>query len=508
MSYCVYLRKSRKDIEAETRGEGETLARHQNILLDLAKRQNLTITNIYREIVSGETISSRPIMQHLLSEVEQKRWDGVLVVEVERLARGDTVDQGIVAQAFKYSNTKIITPTKTYDPTNIFDEEYFEFGLFMSRREYKTITRRLNNGRIQSVKEGKYVGSKPPYGYDRIKLPKAKGFTLKPNENADTVKIIFNMAVNKIGAGNIANELNKLGLKSQTGQSWSYIKVRSIISNPVYYGKIVWGRRKSVKTAAGGHINISRPFSNEYLLVDGLHEAIVDNDTWQKAQKAIHSSNAPRKHKNSSLKNPFAGLIYCKSCGRAISRKPFKKAQDALYCTDSMCETGSATLSSVEQHILEAIKQWLTEYKINYKNSKENKPADETTVIKSSIKNIEKKKKTTETQLSNLHNLLEQGVYSIETFLKRSKTLNDELKEQENQLNKLHEQLNQIAKKTEACVNVIPKFENFFQSYSKAQDAEIKNNLLKSVLARVEYYKPKNNKNGKFDIIIYPRLDI
>lgn len=72
----------------------------------------------------------------------------VFVMEVERLARGDTIDQGIVAQTFKYSNTKIITPMKIYDPNNEYDEEYFEFGLFMPRREYKTTNRRLQRGRI------------------------------------------------------------------------------------------------------------------------------------------------------------------------------------------------------------------------------------------------------------------------------------------------------------------------------------------------------------------------
>ncbi len=163
LKFCLYLRKSRSDLEAETRGEGETLARHEKALLDLAKKLNLNIVRIYREVVSGETIASRPVMQELLADVEQGMWDGVLVMEVERLARGDTIDQGIVAQTFKFSNTKIITPMKTYDPNNEFDEEYFEFGLFMSRREYKTINRRLQNGRIASVTEGKYVGNNPPY---------------------------------------------------------------------------------------------------------------------------------------------------------------------------------------------------------------------------------------------------------------------------------------------------------------------------------------------------------
>ena len=142
MPYCLYLRKSRTDLDAEANGETETLARHEKILLDLAKRMHLDVTEIYREVVSGETISSRPVVQRVLNEVENGLWDGVLVVEVERLARGDTIDQGIVSRAFKFSNTKIITPLKTYDPNNEYDEEYFEFGLFMSRREYKTIRKR------------------------------------------------------------------------------------------------------------------------------------------------------------------------------------------------------------------------------------------------------------------------------------------------------------------------------------------------------------------------------
>ena len=109
---CIYLRKSRADREAEARGEGETLARHERILLDLARSRNYNVGAIYREIVSGETISARPVMQQLLREVEAGSWDGVLVVEVERLARGDTIDQGVVSRAFQFSDTKIYYSNK------------------------------------------------------------------------------------------------------------------------------------------------------------------------------------------------------------------------------------------------------------------------------------------------------------------------------------------------------------------------------------------------------------
>lgn len=161
--YCIYLRKSRKDEEAELHGEGETLARHEHALLELAKSKGLPIGKIYREIVSGDSIAERPVMQEVLRDVEAGLWAGVLVMEVERLARGNTLDQGLVTNAFSYSSTKIITPLKTYDPNNEYDEEYFEFGLFMSRREYKTIKRRLHYGILASVKEGKFTGGITPY---------------------------------------------------------------------------------------------------------------------------------------------------------------------------------------------------------------------------------------------------------------------------------------------------------------------------------------------------------
>ena len=210
--YCMYLRKSRADIEAESRGEGETLSRHHAMLAELAERQELNIEQIYKEIVSGDSIAARPQMQALLADVSDGRYAGVLVVEIERLARGDTIDQGIVAQAFRESSTKIITPSKTYDPDNEFDEEYFEFSLFMSRREYKTIKRRMQNGRLASVKEGNYIGSAAPYGYRKTN-PEPKVHTLEmiPSES-ETVKLIYKLYLDGMGTKSIADELNRIGI--------------------------------------------------------------------------------------------------------------------------------------------------------------------------------------------------------------------------------------------------------------------------------------------------------
>ena len=224
----MYLRKSRADKDYESLSTETILNRHEKTLMELAQKHNYDISKIFREVVSGETLSQRPQMQILLNEVENNMYDGVLVMEVERLARGNSVDQGIIAQAFKYSNTLIITPTKTYDPQNEFDEEYFEFGLFMSRREYKTINRRLNAGRLASCKEGKFVGSVTPYGYT-----KEKGKLVIDEKEAQMVKYIFHQyATGNTSTKRLERDLYELGYRNHRGGKVDSNVIKHIIVNP------------------------------------------------------------------------------------------------------------------------------------------------------------------------------------------------------------------------------------------------------------------------------------
>ena len=265
MSYLMYLRKSRADKEAEARGEGETLARHEQILSELAAKMDLPIGATYKESVSGETISSRPKMQQLLIEVMQGQWDGVLVMEIERLARGDTKDQGTVAEAFKFSNTKIITPIKTYDPLNEYDEEYFEFNLFMSRREYKTINRRIQRGRVAAFQDGWYIAGTAPYGYEKIKRKGDKGYTLDIVDNeAQVVRMIYDLYTHgelqddgsylRFGSYQIKDRLNDLHIQSRSGSTWSAATIIDILRNPAYAGYQRWSWRKVQKKLVGGNM--------------------------------------------------------------------------------------------------------------------------------------------------------------------------------------------------------------------------------------------------------------
>jgi len=222
--YAMYLRKSRADLEMEALGEGETLTRHKNMLEALAAKHDISMNQItvYKELVSGDSLDERPEALRLLADVFAGKYKGVLVVEIERLARGNTKDQGEVADAFTFSNTHIITPAKVYDPNNEFDQEYFEFGLFMSRREYKTIKRRLEAGKLQSVKEGNYLLSVPPYGFDILKKSRKERTLVEKPEESKIVRMIFDWYTeDRKPTSWIANQLNIMKVPSRSGREWA-----------------------------------------------------------------------------------------------------------------------------------------------------------------------------------------------------------------------------------------------------------------------------------------------
>lgn len=525
MPYCLYVRKSRADAEAEARGEGETLARHTNTLLELAKLRHLDITQIYREIVSGETIAARPVMQQLLSEVEQGMWDGVLVMEVERLARGDTVDQGIVAQTFKFSNTKIITPVKDYDPNNEFDEEYFEFGLFMSRREYKTINRRLQRGRITSVKEGKYLGSQAPYGYQREKIAGDKGYTLAPlPSEADIVRLIFQLytkgekqddgSYKRLGVSRIVRRLNDMHISPRKSDHWSPATVRDILINPVYIGKIRWNWRKGSKKMVDGHIVSARPRSSieDCIISDGKHAPLIDEKTFATAQEFI-SQNPPRPiGERNTVKNPLAGLVVCAKCGKKMVRRPYndRNYADTLLCADTACSNISSTLSSVEERILRALREWLSEYRLQWEKGEQAENDSSVALKEKALARLVTEHETLNKQLDTTHDLLEQGVYSTEQFLDRSRKLSERIKKNETDRAALGADITNEKKREQARKQIIPKVERLLDIYDTLPSAKAKNDILKEVLEKVVYLKTKNgrwnNSPDDFEITLYPRV--
>ena len=474
--YCMYLRKSRADVEAEARGEGETLSRHQNMLMELAKRQKLNIVKIYKEIVSGDSIAARPQMQALLADVTEGKYTGVLVVEIERLARGDTIDQGVVAQAFRDSSTKIVTPTKTYDPDNEFDEEYFEFSLFMSRREYKTIKRRMQAGRLASIKEGNYISTTAPYGYRKIN-PEPKIHTLEIiPEEAEIVRLIYKLYLEGHGAKFIANELNRMGISPQKSQYWEYPSIKKILANPLYCGKVGW------KTKSNGDT-----------LYKGLHKPIISEDIFTSVQQKKKTNPAAQLHPNDTLLNYYHNILYCKNCGHQLRRRVIANSgHEYMLCTHRECrgKIVSSTIEAVDEAAISAfryrIKQ-LDKLKRSGKTEFKNEPDKKAPLIAE----LEKSKR----QLSRLYDLLEQEIYDINTFLERSKVINEKI----NSLEAAIKEIDSESKILQLAPNeAIRRLEYVIENFANS-DPEEKNRLLHTVVRKLYYHKTQKMCKNKTD---------
>lgn len=519
--YFMYLRKSRKDEELANQNNEETLKRHERTLFELAHRMGITVDKVYREVVSGDTISARPMMQELLNDIEDGLCDGVLVMEIERLARGNTRDQGLVAEAFKYSSTKIITPMRTFDPDDEADEEFFEFNLFMSRREYKTITRRMQAGRKASFREGKYTGNIPPYGYDRQKLEREKGWMLVPNPSEkDIVRLIFDLYVHgepqadgtikQMGTQNIAIKLNALGIPTRKGGKWTIQTLRNLLQNPVYIGKLRLGWRKSQKKMLDGRVVRQRPKATDYLMSEGRHDAIIDEQLFDKAQEIFAQRGHPIPNK--SLQNPLAGLVICSKCGHVMQRRPYYTNRiDSLLCPTIGCDNISSDLQNVEQTILVALRQWMQSYQLDTDALERSMQANtKVDTLASSINAMRRDIDGLNKQLSNVYDLLEQGIYDTDTFMTRSKHLKEQIIALQNKIKLQEDELNQEKKIHDAHETIIPKVQTLLDTYEHLPDAQAKNDALRSVLDKVVYTKTskrlRTTDEDTFEIVIYPKV--
>lgn len=494
--YLMYLRKSRSDSDYDSGAEEDVLKRHEEQLYRLADKMKISPSQIevYREIVSADTIEQRPMMQKLLTRIESGDIKGVFVIEVERLARGDTMDQGKVARAFKLTNTLIITLNKIYNPNNEFDEEYFEFGLFMSRRELKTIKSRLNRGRRQSVLEGKFVASHTPFGYDKEKLHGEKGYKLIINEaEADTVKMVFNLFTEeKLGTLVIARRLNALGLKPRIADRFTAAIVRDILNQRVYIGELTWERRKGKKTIKDGEVTETHPVSENYIVAKGLHEPIISREQFEKAQELRgKGSRCPRCY---APKNPLAGLIKCGYCGRNMQRRLDRGQHEFMLCYTPECKNVSSYSSLIEQRILDIIKDEIQKYNKYI--------TDYAGAYEQAIDNSKKQLETIDKSISGLHKQLEKicesyerGIYTAELFRQRNKVITEHLQQLEAERTATASLTPDD--KMEEYKKRIPVFNNVLETYTSTSDITQKNKILKSIISHAVYIKTQNGRHDK-----------
>lgn len=376
----LYSRKSRTDdplMPVE-----EVLANHEKILDEMAERHlggRIPEENRFREVVSGETIDDRPEVKKVLKLVESPRYKAIMVVEVQRLGRPDLEDAGRLMKLLRYTNTLVITQYKTYNLQDEYDRDAFERELKRGNEYLEYQKKIMGRGRLLSVSQGNYIGSIAPFGYDKtvVMEGRKKCPTLEINEyEAAGVRLIFDLYVNQNKGGwVIARELDKRGFQPLNSKTWAQDSIVDILQNPIYIGKVRWNFRKTVHVVEDGEIKVKRIRRNqthEYQLFDGKHKPIISEELFEAAQAKL-AQKAPRTRGNYSLKNPLAGLVFCK-CGMAmVYRQHHKDGKEVspprLLCNKQhYCHTASCTFDELMEEVKKSLRNSIADFKINIKN--------------------------------------------------------------------------------------------------------------------------------------------
>ena len=487
--YALYLRKSRTDLELEAMGEGETLARHHTMLMNLAAKHDIHPDQItvYKELVSGDSIDERPEMQRLLADVYSGKYKGVLVVEVERLARGNTKDQGEVADAFQSSSTNIITPAKVYDPNNEFDQEYFEFGLFMSRREYKTIKRRLEAGKKASVMEGNYILPQRVFGYKIVRLSK-KDRTLEIiPEEAKIVQMIFDWHTEeKRSTGWIARKMTLMGIPTTKGRpEWNRGTIRDMLANPTYIGKVWWGKRKTVKEFNQELGKLVKVVKEDGVpdIYEGKHKGIITEEQYKKAQFITLTMSNPSAKVSTEIVNPLAGMMECCDCGRKMIATRFKDGRRTRisHARDTICQKKSLPIDEVIDTFADALKAYIADFemKMESDDNKEEMAKHQAMLdsMESELAKMEKKRK-------KLFADYEDDTYTRDEFIERKQHYNQLIEEIKKQIQETQDAFPEPVDYSEQIVNLHAMIECVKDPDISAKK---KNDFLKQFVDRITY---------------------
>ena len=375
-----YLRKSRTDDPLMS--VEEVLSKHESILDEWAVSNLGAVIpeeNKFREIVSGETIADRPEIQKLLRMIESPKYKAVLIVEVQRLSRGDLEDAGRLIKLLRYTNTVVITPQRAYDLRDEYDRDSFERELKRGNEFLEYTKKLMSRGKLLSISQGNFIGSIPPYGYNKVWITegKRKCPTLAINEEqANVVRMIFDMYANKdMGRPSICHYLDGMGIKPPKGEHWSPEALKDMLINVHYIGKVKWNWRKTVTIVEDSEIVKTRPKARigEFLIYDGKHEPIISEELFNAVQKILGKRH--RAKSTTKIRNPLAGLLYCK-CGRAMSLRTHKMADGTdryaprLICDGQVhCKTGSCTYDEMEKNVIEILRQCIEDFEIRIKNN-------------------------------------------------------------------------------------------------------------------------------------------
>lgn len=430
---AIYLRKSRGD-------EQTALDKHRAELVKMCEDNNWRYVE-FAEVESGDSIAGRPKMQELLSEVKKGSFDAVLVVDYDRLGRGDKRDQALIESTFAESGTFIITPQKVFDLNNESDMMLADFQGMLARMEYKQIRKRMMQGKKRAALMGRWTSSRPPIPYEID--PETKRLVIN-EEKLPVYRMIVEKCLEGYTTEEIAWELNKQGIPSPTGKMWSATTIYNTLLNEVHLGHIVIN--KKVKTSDG----FREQSRDKWTVVKNCHKP-VKTEREHQAIKILLNRTRNTPHAARKGNNILSGLLRCGLCGGAMyTLKRKNRANDSIkpcyHAIDpfgTRCSNRGGQLSFVMNKIKEEVLKMRDVIIERIKEGNVGEKAEQyVVIIQSKLDEIKKQEKAIE----RIDEAYEEGIYSKDKYHQR-------MSKAEEKLRKLEEEYEMLKNEYDAITN-------------------------------------------------------
>lgn len=500
----IYLRKSRQDDPNET--VEEVLARHETDLQNYALRvwgAKIPEANIYREVVSGETIEDRPEIKKVIDRMQGGKVAAVLVIEVSRLSRGDMLDLGIIEHSFLYTSTLCITPDRFFDLNDKYMRRAFEDELRSSNRYLEQTKETLMRGRRLSASQGYWVQATAPYGYDR-EQQRNKRFILVANENAANVRMAFEWFADGWGFYKIAKTLTNTNVAPSMKKTikWSIQAVRRMLQNDAYIGIVRFGCTKTIRVYENGVLKkkqVPAPES-EHIVVRGKHDPIIPLDLWDRVQQRLGTCD--KTNSQYDLVNPLASLLFCKKCGRALIRKGGGTGGKMRFACASapQCPVKSVIIEVLYDTFHDALRAQAFEIEEKIRTGAGSiREAREVQLAQ-----LEVKMQKLVEQEDHQYDLLEKKEYTPEVFNRRHSKLVKEMDELRAAIEEARKTMPETVDYDDALVRLNAAIDAFDNPDMTPLE---KNMILKAIVARVDYDRERTGKqHNPFELDIHLKL--
>lgn len=475
---AIYLRKSRQDEGLETEA---TLANHRSILTRIANEQ-IWNYDVYEEVASSIDMDIRTELTRMLKQVEKGRYDAVLVIDVDRLSRS-VKDSAIIKAILAENDVIIVTADlQVIDLNEDNDSLVSDFMDVLSSFEYKQIRKRLMRGKRAGAEKGEWNNGVAPFGYQVDKEHKT---LLIIEEQAAIVRMIFTWTVQKKGSTWIADELNRLGIKTKNKHVFSEVAVRRIIRNETYKGSLIrhrikWNGKKKEK----------HPKEN-WVIVENVLPEIVGKEIWQQANNELNQrSKEPMRIRASTF--GLSGLVKCGYCGYSLSVMKRKDRKTDLvirgchrkYPSGEICKNSSISYYALINAIMgelrsceEKLEEEILKLEIQKTCFHEDQKLKQTT-IKTQLKKIDK-------AIQQIDIAFEEAIINVEEYKLKRKNLFEQKESLNEEIVFVEERFvkNGVDDKKE----VLAEFNIFFHDYHNLSQKQI-NSRLRAFIKEIKLF--------------------